>query len=63
MDNTQKTYVYDGIEVVLTGRKAQKQLRSKKTDEVVEIEQADKESASFKKWVRMKELFEIVGDE
>ena len=55
-----KTYVYDGIEVVLTGRKAQKQLRSQKTDEVIEIKQADPESASFKKWVRMKELFEIV---
>ena len=54
-----KTYVYDGIEVILTGRKAQKELRSGKTDWVFEIQQSDSESASFKKWVRMKELFEI----
>ena len=60
---TDKVYVYDGAEVVLTGRKAQKKLRSGKISEVVEIKPADAESASFKKWVRQDELFEILGDE
>ena len=63
MSNKETLYVYDGLEVVLTGRKAQKKLRSQKTDEVVEVQQADAESASFKKWVRMKELFEIIEEE
>jgi hypothetical protein len=58
-----KIYVYDGMEVILTGRKANKKLRSGKMNEVVEIKQADAESASFKKWVRQSELFEILEDE
>jgi hypothetical protein len=58
-----KVYVYDGVEVILTGRKAHKKLRSGKVDEVVEIKQADEESASFNKWVRQSELFEIQENE
>ena len=57
-----KIYVHDGAEVKLTGRMAQKALRSGKVAVVHEIEPADKESISFKKWVAMKELFEIVEE-
>lgn len=57
---TDKTFVYEGQEVVLTGRKAQKKTRSGKTDEVVEIRPSDTTSAEFKKWVRESDLFEII---
>lgn len=57
------SYVHEGKEVVLTGRKAQKKLRSGKSDEVVEIKPANPEDGSFTKWVRMGELFEIVKEE
>ena len=57
-----KTYVHNGHEVVLTGRKAQKETRSKKIMEVVEIKPADPENGSFKSWVQMNELYEIMED-
>ncbi len=55
-----KIYVHDGREVVLTGKSAEKKLRSGKTDTVVQIKAANPEDGSFTKWVRMNELFEIV---
>ena len=55
-----KTYVHEAAEVVLTGRVAQKTLRSGKIDEVVEIKPANAENGSWKKWVKMSELFEII---
>jgi len=58
-----KIYVHEGLEVKLTGRQARKELRSGKIDTVFEIAPADKESISFKKWVHMKDLFEIMEDE
>jgi len=57
-----KTYVHDGREVVLTGRKAQRKTRSGKTSEVVEVKPADPETGSFKAWVKMSELYEINSD-
>jgi len=59
-----KTYVHDGKEVVLTGRKARKKTRSKEI-ELFEIKPKDVTSkdASFCKWVRMTDLYEIVEDD
>jgi hypothetical protein len=59
-----KVYVYDGKEVVLTGRKAEKKLRTK-VDQLVEIKPKDISSTSsdFCKWVRLVDLYEIVEDE
>ena len=57
------TYVHDGIEVVLTGRKAKKQLRSgDKFDHLVEIKPAALLTASFFKWVRKADLYLIIED-
>ncbi len=58
-------YVYSGIEVVLTGRTAKKEIKGRgraatRLDIIHEIEPADKEQGSFKKWVRMEDLHEIM---
>lgn len=60
------SYVHDGIEVVLTGRFASRELvgrRSGKTtsDELLEITPKDNELGSWKKFVREKELY-ILSD-
>lgn len=56
-----KAYVHDGIEVVLTGRKAKKPSNVKKTEMLTlyEIEPKDKESIQFKKWVSTRDLYTI----
>ena len=58
MDNITR-YVYSGVEAILTGRTAEKKLRSR-TDKVYEIKPADPESGSWKKWVRMVEMHQII---
>ncbi len=61
-----KTYVFEGVEVKLTGRTAKKEMKTQrrrvaaKLDLIHEIAPADKEMGNWKKWVRMTELFEIV---
>lgn len=55
-----KIYVYDGLEVKLTGRSAKKPLRTGREDELHEICPADKENGSWKKWVRITELYEVM---
>lgn len=64
-------YVWNGSEVRMTGRQAKKEtnikaVRSGKSrqsiDILYEIEPADKEDGSWKKWVRKEELFEIVNE-
>ena len=59
-----KTYVHDGKEVVLTGRRARKKARTREI-ELFEIKPKDVTStdASFCKWVRMTDLYEIVEDD
>ena len=57
-----KTYVLNGTEVKLTGRVAEKQLRKGK-DELYEVQPADFENGSWKKWVRLIELYEIKQSE
>jgi hypothetical protein len=56
---TEKNYVYENNEVKLTGRTASKPLRSGKVDEVVEVTPVDTIVGTWKKWVRMAELFEV----
>jgi len=55
-----KKYVYDSKEVILTGRVAEKSLRSGKVDKLFEIKPADGEGIAFIQWVRISELFEII---
>jgi len=54
-----KTYVYDSVEVVCTGRTAKRKLKNHKTDEKLEIEPAKSSEGTWKKWVRQAELYEI----
>ena len=61
--NTEYNYVYENNEVRLTGRKASKTLRSDKVDVLVEITPVDTIVGTWKKWVRMAELFEVQPDE
>ena len=59
-----KQYVHDGLEVVLTGRTAVREIPARgrsprRVDMKHEIEPADKEQGSFKKWVRLDDLYLI----
>jgi len=66
-------YVYENIEVVLTGRTAERALPSKKTrrsgavearvDELVEIKPKNKADGSFARFVRMTDLYKIASGE
>jgi hypothetical protein len=59
------SYVHENTEVVLTGRRAEREVggRGRRTepriDELVEITPADKEDGSWKKFVRMTDLYKI----
>ena len=59
------TYVLDGVEVKLTGRKASKEVKSSmglsggKIQELHEITPVDTFNGEWKKWVRMEDLFEV----
>lgn len=64
----EKTYVFQDVEVKLTGRIAEKELkktRRTKNDEsppiatLYEITPVDSMNGSWKKWVRMEQLSEI----
>jgi hypothetical protein len=59
-EKEQETFVYDGREVVLTGRKAVKETRRSKKI-IVEVQPLGigRESKSFNKWVDPKDLFHI----
>lgn len=68
---SQEQFVYNGAIVVKTGRKAKKDTealttttrrRTTTTDELYEITPFDKEEGSWKKWVRLNELYTIVED-
>lgn len=61
--NVNSTYVHNGKEVKLTGRKASKNARSK-TIELVEIKPIDVDDVDNRHntWVKMEDLF-IVGGE
>lgn len=69
-ESSNKTYVHDGLEVKLTGRQAKKEsggtggrLRTaQKVLMIHEITPTDAETGSWKKWVKMTDLFEIVDE-
>lgn len=54
----EKLYVYNDMEVKMTGRIARKKKR-RGEDVLFEIRQADAEAASFKRWVRLNDLYEV----
>lgn len=56
-----KTYVYNGKEVVLTGRTASKKTRSDKTKTLHEIRPAnvDVEQNMYNEWVEFDDLYQI----
>lgn len=61
-----ETYVHEGIEVGLTGRTAKKEATRRTTrgkvpsiDILVEITPIDKETGSWKKWIKKEELYKI----
>jgi len=55
----QPTYVFENVEVKMTGRKASNKLRSGKVDELVEITPTDSIVGSWKKWAREDVLFKV----
>ena len=58
------TYVYNEVEVQLTGRKAEKAGIGGKKNEVVEITPVDQDAnGNYKKWVPMAVLFKIQDQE
>lgn len=58
-DSIEKTYVYSNVEVKMTGRNATKELKSGKTDALVEVTPVNSIDGLWKKWVRVAELFEV----
>jgi len=56
---TPLTFVFEDCEVRLTGRRATKQLKSGKVDEVVEITPVSNITGTWKRWVRREELFAV----
>lgn len=65
-----KKYVYQELEVVLTGRVAKKEGKrtsrrttAPKIDIKYEIKPADDEAGTWTKWVHLEELYEIEADD
>lgn len=52
-------YVWNNVEVRLTGRIATRMLRNKREVKLYEVEPADPEQGSFKNWVQITELYKI----
>lgn len=60
MSKDETTYVYDGTEIIKTGKIARKSLSSGKIDTLVEITPKQKINGSWFKWVRESDLYEVV---
>jgi hypothetical protein len=66
-DEATKTYVFQNTEIKLTGRTADKELKATRRTKpgtanvatLYEITPVDPLNGSWKKWVRIEELFEI----
>ena len=57
-----KSYVYEGVEVTMTGRHAKRQattIGGRRDEEIVEITPVDQDEADWKKWVKVNDLFEV----
>lgn len=69
MSSEPTRYVYNGSEVKLTGQTAERKLaggrrgRSERVDTIYEITPANDEDGSWKKWVHLRELYEITNGE
>lgn len=61
--NKNDTFIYDGCEVRLTGRTAQKDMKRNRVDIIHEIQPFDKENGSWKQWVHSHELYKIMENE
>ena len=63
------SYVYENIEVVLTGRTAEREVgrdtkrTKKRLDVQVEITPKDKADGSWKKFIRMTDLYKIADED
>jgi|GEM_PF-1437272 len=57
---SEKTFVYENQEIVLTGRKAVKRVNSREFT-LLEITPVDKD-VNWKKWVRREDLYEIFDE-
>lgn len=61
------SYVFEGTEVKLTGRKAQKKVqipgKQPRVFEMVEITPHDGGPDDWKKWVRPEDLYEIIDND
>lgn len=63
-----KKYVFNGTEVILTGRTAKREVSAAgkrstaRVDTLNEIKPADPEEGSWRKWVRLNELYEITSE-
>jgi hypothetical protein len=53
------TYIYDELEVKLTGRKAVKKTASGKSVELVEVTPVNEHDGTFRKWTSMNTLFKV----
>lgn len=53
-------YVYYNVEVVLTGKRAERKLSSGKVDVLHEITPADSSIGSWKKWVSLQEMHLVI---
>lgn len=62
-EEKKKTYLLEDTEIILTGRKAQRTLRNNKIDERFEVRPAETINGSWKKWVRMSDLYKIEEEE
>ena len=58
----EKSYVFEGTEIVLTSRKAIKTLRSGKTETLWEITPKSSQVGVWKKWVLFDALYEITEE-
>ncbi len=54
-----ETYVFEQTEVRLTGRTAENKLRSGKVDVVHEITPVETIIGTWKKWIRLDQLFKV----
>ncbi len=54
-----KTWLFNDVEIIKTGRTAKRTLKNDKIDERIEIQPANADEGTWKKWVRQSDLYEI----
>lgn len=58
-----QSYVFENVEVVLTGRKAAKTLRSGKEEVLYEITPKHSTTGMWKKWVNLSQMYEVMDSD